>query len=291
MTNRKSHQSSESIFMDRRTLLGGAAVVGGALAGIAIEPAFALDAKRGDAVKAGDSPNLNPPVVGVKSGKLRGFRDGKTSIFLGIPYAEAQRFEMPEPVKPWDGIRSAQAWGPVSPIPAQEKPGPDEFVFPHRFWLENEACQVMNIWTQKSDAIVGWISAGPSRDTDAGTSAGEIWAVYVASGYWGKGVGRSLCVQAEQHLRTKGFIAVTLWVLKDNERAVKFYQSNGFVLDIGATKEIERGGKTLSEVRFRKPLIALRMRTESATRRRTPRHAMPLAGPCNCHRLAPLSEY
>jgi hypothetical protein len=30
----------------------------------------------------------------------------------------------------------------VPPIPVQEKPGADEFVFPHRFWLENEACQV-----------------------------------------------------------------------------------------------------------------------------------------------------
>jgi ribosomal protein S18 acetylase RimI-like enzyme len=65
-----------------------------------------------------------------------------------------------------------------------------------------------------------------------------------------------LCVQVEQHLRSEGFIAVTLWVLRDNERALKFYQSYGFVLDIDATKEIERGGKTLSEVRFRKPLIA-----------------------------------
>lgn len=71
-----------------------------------------------------------------------------------------------------------------------------------------------------------------------------------------KGSAGSLCEQAEQHLRTEGFITVTLWVLKDNKRAVKFYQSNGFALDIGATKEIERGGKTLSEVRFRKPLIA-----------------------------------
>jgi para-nitrobenzyl esterase len=28
-------------------------------------------------------------------------------------------FEMPKPVKPWDGIKSAQAWGPVCPIPAR----------------------------------------------------------------------------------------------------------------------------------------------------------------------------
>ena len=124
-------------------------------------------------------------------------------------------------------------------------------------WRQNLLAADTSTWVaQDSDAIVGWISAGPSRDTDAGASAGEIWAVYVAPGCWGRGVGRTLCAQAEQHLRTEGFIAVTLWVLKDNERAVKFYRSNGFVLDLGATKEIERGGKTLSEVRFQKPLIA-----------------------------------
>jgi ribosomal protein S18 acetylase RimI-like enzyme len=140
---------------------------------------------------------------------------------------------------------------------------PDEYLDSHSIderasaWRRNLVAADTSTWVaQESDAIVGWISVGPGRDTDAGTSVGEIWAVYVAPGCWGKGVGRSLCVQAEQHLRTEGFIAVSLWVLKDNERAVKFYQSNGFVLDIGATKEIERGGKTLSEVRFRKPLIA-----------------------------------
>src|SRR5579872_3700497 len=109
---------------------------------------------------------------------------------------------------------------------------------------------------EESDVIVGWISAGRSRDTDGGSLAGEVWAVYVAPAFWGKGVGRSLYARAEQHLRAEGFNAVTLWVLKDNERAVKFYHSIGFVLDIGATKEIVRGDKTLSEVRFRKSLIA-----------------------------------
>jgi len=124
-------------------------------------------------------------------------------------------------------------------------------------WQQNLLAADSSTWVaQESDAIVGWTSVGPSRDADADTSAGEIWAVYVAPACWGKGVGRSLCVHAEQHLRTEGFIAVSLWVLKDNERAVKFYQSNGFVLDIGATKYIERGGKTLSEVRFTKQLFA-----------------------------------
>jgi len=136
--------------MNRRTLLGGAAAVGGALAGMAIEPAPAIGQRTVDEARL----NLYPPVVEVTGGKLRGFRDGKTSTFLGIPYAEAERFEMPKPVKPWDGIKSAQAWGPVCPIPEQARPGADEFVFPHRYWLQNEACQVLNIWTQNPSASV-----------------------------------------------------------------------------------------------------------------------------------------
>jgi len=146
--------------LSRRELLGkGAALMGAAVAGLVLEPATAaaemhvknsavglrLDTK-GTMPEA--LPNLNPPVVQVQGGKLRGFRDGKSTIFLGIPYAEAERFELPKPVTPWEGIKSAQAWGPVSPIPNMTEPGIDEFVFPHRYWLENEHCQVLNIWTQ-----------------------------------------------------------------------------------------------------------------------------------------------
>ena len=95
------------------------------------------------------------------------------------------------------------------------------------------------VWVaQESETIVGWISAAGSRDADAGASTGEIWAVYVAPGRWRKGIGRSLCETAERYLRLEGFIEVTLWVLKDNERAVKFYQSDGFVLDVGQREEL-----------------------------------------------------
>jgi len=145
--------------MSRRELLGrGAALMGAAVAGAALPSPIAaaeicpnittldqrLDIK---GAKLSALPNFDPPVVQVQSGKLRGFRDGMTTIFLGIPYAEAERFELPQPPKPWDGIKSAQAWGAVCPIPQLTAPGMDEFVFPHRYWLENEHCQVLNIWT------------------------------------------------------------------------------------------------------------------------------------------------
>lgn len=146
--------------LSRRELLGrGTVFIGAAVAGLALEPATAsalTDAKLGETGMRLDEksatgfvpPNLNPPVVQVQSGKLRGFRDGKTTVFLGIPYAEAERFDLPKPVQPWDGIKSAQAWGPVCPIPNMTSPGGDEFVFPHRYWLQNEQCQDLNVWSQ-----------------------------------------------------------------------------------------------------------------------------------------------
>jgi para-nitrobenzyl esterase len=150
--------------------------MGGALAGFALQPGNALGQERSKtqqrgpqpaatATKPMGSPNLHPPVVQVKGGKLRGFKDGKTFTFLGIPYAEADRFELPKPVQPWDGIKNAQAWGPVCPIPAMTAPGRDEFVFPHRYWLENEHCQVLNIWTQSTSPnakkpVMVWMHGG-----------------------------------------------------------------------------------------------------------------------------------
>ncbi len=131
-----------------------------AAAGLGVEPTTAAAERI-----APGPPNLTPPVVQVDGGQLRGFRDGKTTVFLGIPYAEAERFELPKPVPPWQGVRSAQSWGPVCPSPPQSHVGADEFVFPHRYWIENEHCQVLNIWTQNPAAsmkkpVMLWLHGG-----------------------------------------------------------------------------------------------------------------------------------
>lgn len=147
--------------MNRRKLLtSGAGLLGGTLAGFALQSGCASNQQNAE-----EAPNLQPPAVQVKGGKLRGFRDGKTYTFLGVPYAEADRFELPKPVKPWDGVKSAQAWGPVCPIPPMTAPGVDEFVFPHRYWLQNEHCQVLNIWTQSiasgaKKPVMVWMHGG-----------------------------------------------------------------------------------------------------------------------------------
>ena len=137
--------------MNRRQMLGTTtALLGGVVAGVAGD-AFAQEkptARPAPAARPATGPNLNPPVVQLKGGKLRGLREGKTLSFLGIRYAEAERFGPPKPVQPWTGIKNAQVWGPVCPSPEQTTVSADELVFPHRYWIANEHCQYLNVWTQ-----------------------------------------------------------------------------------------------------------------------------------------------
>jgi para-nitrobenzyl esterase len=152
--------------MDRRQMLGTTtAVIGGAIAAFGSD-AFAQEKPTPTpAAAAAAGPNLKPPVVQVKSGTLRGLREGKTSSFLGIRYAEAERFGPPMVVQPWTGIKKAQAWGPVCPIPEQANVGADELVFPHRYWIANEHCQYLNVWTQNltpavKKPVMVWMHGG-----------------------------------------------------------------------------------------------------------------------------------
>ncbi len=169
-----NHSSHDSNPLDRRSLLGGsAAMVGSAIAGFALQPGNAFGQEKPKTAEAPSQPaakpvvpiNLHPPVVEVKGGKLRGLREGKTYVFRGIPYAEADRFELPKPVQPWEDIKNAQVWGPVCPAPPQTTVSNDELVFPHRYWVANEHCQFLNVWTQSFSSkakkpVMVWMHGG-----------------------------------------------------------------------------------------------------------------------------------
>jgi GNAT superfamily N-acetyltransferase len=106
------------------------------------------------------------------------------------------------------------------------------------------------IVSEKDGAIVGFVSVGPSRDDDA---AGEVYAIYVDPARWGTGVGRELIAAGEARLRELGHRDVVLWVLEDNPRARRFYESAGWRLD-DARRPIEFLGIEVPEVRYRKQL-------------------------------------
>ena len=122
-----SDESSKTPFgrMNRRKMLGTTtALVGGAVAGVA-GSAFAQEKPKAPAPAApaaapAAGPNLNPPVVQLKCGKLRGLREGKTFSFLGIRYAEAERFGLPKPVAAVGRYQERAGLGPGLPEPGAD---------------------------------------------------------------------------------------------------------------------------------------------------------------------------
>lgn len=75
--------------------------------------------------------------------------------------------------------------------------------------------------------VVGFVCYG-DRGEEA-PDVGEIFALYVLADYYGKGVGRRLMDAGLEHVRD--YSQVILWVLKENRRAVRFYEKCGFQPD------------------------------------------------------------
>ena len=92
--------------------------------------------------------------------------------------------------------------------------------------------------------VVGFISYGNFRDETI--QAGEIIALYVLKDYYGKGVSEQLMHAAFAAL--DHFSEIYLWVLKENKRAIAFYQKIGFAFD-GQEKILELG-KPVKELRM-----------------------------------------
>ena len=88
-----------------------------------------------------------PEYVEVKTayGRLRGAKTGNLTTFKGIPYAGsisgANRFKSAPPLKPWDGVRDALAFGAPSLQPGQRRNEP----------AQAEDCLFLNIWTPAAD--------------------------------------------------------------------------------------------------------------------------------------------
>ncbi|MCB0046347.1 MAG: carboxylesterase/lipase family protein [Caldilineaceae bacterium] len=98
----------------------------------------------------GDGPftaSADVAVVDTEAGQLQGSVRNGVYTYLGIPYATAERFMMPEPVEPWEGVRGAMTYGEICPVPEMNEVANDELFNPHRYWPESENCQFLNVWT------------------------------------------------------------------------------------------------------------------------------------------------
>ena len=102
------------------------------------------------------------------------------------------------------------------------------------------------------ERFAGFVTFGDSRDEDL-PDHGEIAALYVDPDRYGGGIGRLLMAEARRRLIDLGYTEAFLWVLRGNDRARGFYESEGWSPD-GATRE-ENPYDIVSNVdRFRRPL-------------------------------------
>ena len=97
------------------------------------------------------------------AGIVRGYLYDGIYVFKGVPYARAQRFQKPEDTPPWEGVRDCTSYGYVSPLLNQERPV-GELLVPHRYWLMDEHCQNLNVWTPGTDGakrpVLVWLHGG-----------------------------------------------------------------------------------------------------------------------------------
>ncbi len=108
---------------------------------------------------------------------------------------------------------------------------------------------VTDVIAESAGEIVGWAVGGPARDDDRDPSrTGELYACYVDPAWWGAGLGSRLLRRVLAGLRADGRTDVTLWVLKDNERAIRFYARHGFTPD-GFRQQVDLGGP-VTEIRL-----------------------------------------
>jgi ribosomal protein S18 acetylase RimI-like enzyme len=118
-------------------------------------------------------------------------------------------------------------------------------------WKKTIESEQPELLVAKDDGnVLGWVLFGTCRDEEATSSQAELWAIYVAPSSWFKGIGRQLWQQARDRLSLRGYTECSLWVFPENEQAIRFYRSIGFVADNLPPKQFELGGRQLQEVRY-----------------------------------------
>ncbi len=101
----------------------------------------------------------------VEGGILMGTKSDGTYIFKGIPYAQAERFQMPEKPDSWNGIRSAMVYGESAPYGGTTVTVTDYMTPSGTNYVPSEDCQFLNVWTQSLDTsakkpVIFWIHGG-----------------------------------------------------------------------------------------------------------------------------------
>jgi len=106
----------------------------------------------------------------------------------------------------------------------------------------------------EGEKVVGFVGYDRSRDKGTPPTMGEIWAIYAAPAYWGKGVGLALWDAAREGLLEEGCTHVSVWLPTRNDRVVRFHELAGFKREMASAKTVPMGTVKIEEIRLKRPL-------------------------------------
>ncbi len=99
----------------------------------------------------------------------------------------------------------------------------------------------------EDEEIAGFASCGLQR-TAGLDFAGEFYAIYVREAHQRSGIGRTLMVAMSSHLRRIGLSSASLWVIRENLKAIRFYERFGGIRV--AEQEDRQDGFVLTEFAY-----------------------------------------
>ena len=120
------------------------------------------------------------------------------------------------------------------------------------FWHGLLSAEHRTMVAESNAEVIGFCSLIPAREGETGVA--EIAALYVIPAHWRQGAGGALCAAVFKAAIEDGFSTITLWVLAANERAISFYQAQGFARDGTVRTEELSDGSLIPEVRLRRRL-------------------------------------
>ncbi|GIG54189.1 GNAT family N-acetyltransferase [Demequina activiva] len=103
--------------------------------------------------------------------------------------------------------------------------------------------------------VVAMAAIGPARDEESDIPRAQLWMLNSHPDAFGTGAATALHAEVIARLRERGETRAYLWVARDNLRARRFYEREGWAGDGGAHVE-ELGGVPVAEVRYVRDLCA-----------------------------------
>lgn len=134
------------------------------------------------------------PTAQVEGGAIRGTVENGVHTFRGIPFAAPPvgelRWQPPQPVQAWEGVRDCSEFGPACP----QAPYPAASLYARDPEPMSEDCLYLNVWTTSADEekpkpVMVWIHGGAltrgsgSRPTYDGAALAKKGVVLVTINY------------------------------------------------------------------------------------------------------------